>query len=425
MKEMYVRPDGGNRDNALADTLKVIGYLVWIGGFCLGIYLGVEKGKAVSYFSDSSSDFAFSTALLTWIGAFLTGLFPLTFSEILSLLQKGNTIYYVVDGSGMKLPDVDVRKVTDTAETENKEEIPEYSLNNTQSLPFKMTRLRITLDESNSVSAVLGIEWAGVVMVKGILADIQINNIYGDTLTLQGVSFNDIHRKKSGEKELTSEPVRLDNISGVMLKNVVSIDVIVNKYVFDNAVHYPGEEIILPETVTNAAGTSAPGGAYGVSQNDFLYRIEQMRSSKEIFDFVKLLNETGDPIVSEELLKAVTNCAHFEKMYGNNYKECVRKVYRVLGYEYNPPEPVEQKPLTAPTVTAGYNPVQSGASFSKPVMQQSAVSNKDTYDYDWPDDKAASSGRVPEPLYCASCGKRIDEAEAIFCPSCGSMIERY
>lgn len=129
----------------------------------------------------------------------------------------------------------------------------------------------------------------------------------------------------------------------------------------DHEVHLPGESLELPRSgnMQNA----------GVGMRGLLSAIDQMQSAKEIEAYVAQLKDRNDPIVTDELAEIVKQSAYIEKMYGNNYKECAQRIFKLFGFEYKPQD------------------------------------NRNK-------------------VVCRQCGKVIDEPSAAFCTACGTPIVR-
>lgn len=68
--------------NTIALALKGIAWLVFIGGFILGIALSIVPGE--HYYS--RSEFSFGTAMIYWGVSLVSGIFCLGFAEIIQLL---------------------------------------------------------------------------------------------------------------------------------------------------------------------------------------------------------------------------------------------------------------------------------------------------------------------------------------------------
>lgn len=67
------------QNNNVASTLKVIAWIIYIGGFIIGIILA---GTLNIY-----STFSFAVALIYWAIAFISGTISLGFAEIIQLLE--------------------------------------------------------------------------------------------------------------------------------------------------------------------------------------------------------------------------------------------------------------------------------------------------------------------------------------------------
>lgn len=70
-----------NENNKIAQTLKIIAYLIFLFGFIAGIaFANVD----IDYYTEWS----LNIAIIYWVGAFVSGTIFLGFSEIISLLQE-------------------------------------------------------------------------------------------------------------------------------------------------------------------------------------------------------------------------------------------------------------------------------------------------------------------------------------------------
>ena len=63
--------------NRIADVLRIIAILTFVGGFILGLVLG----------GDRYGDFSFMIALICWVASWVSGCFVLGFAKIINLLQ--------------------------------------------------------------------------------------------------------------------------------------------------------------------------------------------------------------------------------------------------------------------------------------------------------------------------------------------------
>lgn len=100
MDKVMIRPEGGSSENTTGQILHSMGWLIWIGGFLLGIYLGNKAGKGMSYFS-GENEFYWNIALITWGSAFITGIVSYGFGEIICLLHLNTSLRYSIE---VKLP---------------------------------------------------------------------------------------------------------------------------------------------------------------------------------------------------------------------------------------------------------------------------------------------------------------------------------
>ncbi len=86
----YQKQDTDSADdsytNTISTALKVIAWIVFIGGFICGIVLGnVEVVKGV-YYTYTDTEFSFAHAFTYWAISFISGMSFLGFAEIIKLL---------------------------------------------------------------------------------------------------------------------------------------------------------------------------------------------------------------------------------------------------------------------------------------------------------------------------------------------------
>ncbi len=79
--------DVSDEDNPIARALKMIAWVIFIGGFVAGIFLGnVEVMKGVHY-QYTDTEFSFAIAFSYWCIALISGTMFLGFAEIIKLLE--------------------------------------------------------------------------------------------------------------------------------------------------------------------------------------------------------------------------------------------------------------------------------------------------------------------------------------------------
>ncbi len=74
--------------NTVSIILKVIAWVIFIGGFVLGIILGYSFGSGVAFYYGYGSEFSALPALICWASAFISGISFLGFAEIIKLLDE-------------------------------------------------------------------------------------------------------------------------------------------------------------------------------------------------------------------------------------------------------------------------------------------------------------------------------------------------
>ena len=82
----YTKMEKRTAYNTVAKVLAVIGWLIYIGGFILGIYYGYRAFEGYLYYIIESEYFPIIT-LCVWASAFVSGTVFLGFAEIIKLLH--------------------------------------------------------------------------------------------------------------------------------------------------------------------------------------------------------------------------------------------------------------------------------------------------------------------------------------------------
>lgn len=349
MKRFTLRRTDGSRHNTTASALHGAAVGIWVWGLIMGFIIGAKIGELSFY---SQSKFSWTAAVAVWGAAFMNGLLVMGFSEIIYLLQENNTQGF----SGEELTAKGTAEKKDSADEQNP---LRFSLDTgNQKLPFSLSDILIARKGTDEVGFTLTAVWPEVAMLPGVLADLQLTNLYGDTSVIQNVSFVRLQRK--GNITLVSDEC-IFKLPDNVLNCLTRVNVVVKKYTFNNEVHLPGESLELPRSgnMQNA----------GVGMRGLLSAIDQMQSAKEIEAYVAQLKDRNDPIVTDELAEIVKQSAYIEKMYGNNYKECAQRIFKLFGFEYKPQD------------------------------------NRNK-------------------VVCRQCGKVIDEPTAAFCTACGTPIVR-
>lgn len=83
----FSKSEEKKENNAVALALKVIAWIIMIGGFIAGIVLGNVEVTKGYYYTYTDTEFSFTIALTYWAVSLISGIFILGFSEIIKLLN--------------------------------------------------------------------------------------------------------------------------------------------------------------------------------------------------------------------------------------------------------------------------------------------------------------------------------------------------
>ncbi|MCR5507671.1 MAG: zinc ribbon domain-containing protein [Lachnospiraceae bacterium] len=448
MRKYTVGPEGGTRSNPVASALNTLAVLTWIGGFILGIFIAYRLSESHVF----GEDFAFTMATFIWGQAFINGLVFRAFAEIIFLLQKGVTVSYAVSAPSQEAPSsssYDHRSYAGDAETEKVFVIEPGD----RQLPFVLKKLWIIPGERSRAALRISVEWVGMIAVQGILADIEITTIYGDTHIMKDVSFTNLIRRRWDNKLNNISDLISDETTCEMplanIGDIKGIRVIVNKYMDHGKIRVANRE---PEYTDDGLNSEDdPSIDYNDRLTVLLNELGRMDSARQVNAFVKELNEEGNPLITPELAELTGKMAYQEKLYGNAHEQCMKKIAEMYGYEYSPKKRKDTPDENADDLDAAdeYSSEEyedSGepqGEYTPDDQIMDEETKKEPEFYDDPDFEVYTSPeqipdeiseyRVPaftdapeasadEPVFCGNCGKKIERRDAVFCPACGTRL---
>lgn len=228
-------PHGGNRFNGFAFALQIIGAVLWSLGGILGLVLGAGLGN-VSSTIFGGSRFMWVTAIVVWSIAFLMGLFPFCFAEIISLLQKNTTLQYLVgldesneqtaekaSHAGVEPFDAKVRRVP-VAESE-------------QEIPFRPIYLTLRKSQASEMEAALSLQTDGGFEVAGVMTDIDFVTFFEERYRAENVSFLWFKSEQGKQKSRFMSC----GLSARVIESVKGVRINVKKYLSADKIYLPGE----------------------------------------------------------------------------------------------------------------------------------------------------------------------------------------
>ncbi len=416
--DLDMAPRGGNRNNGVAWVLKIAAFLAWGGGFIAGIIAGKDAGK-IKYYMDGS-EFSFGTAFLVWIAAFIVGFIPYAFAEIVCLLQEANTIRYagsielpkLYTGTANSSPSSVVQPIDNKGDNNSFE----YRISPSATdglVPFKLKTLKVDAVNVNGYCMRLSLHLKMKRNMHGILTDIDINTIYGDSYHIGNVSFVGF---KDKDFVYTSEGIYCE-IPDSIMNSIKEVFITVNKYVIDEQLYLPGDDSLIRNSSRN-----------WISEADFLNEVSNMGSCKEIAAYIEMLLQDGDPIASDELLSIVRQYAAEEKLlFKPDTRACMKKIRAYFGYEIEPEYAEEEndglKTVVIPTQAS--EPVSGGTIIQGSVEPQAAPGRSKSSNIEIIKERAARNNQLansqPQARYCPKCGKPM-VSDALFCGYCGYKI---
>ena len=381
MKSIKLKPVGGTRGNLAAVILRIVGIIIWILGFKAGIEAGETFGKIGSFLRNglnARDEFEISYALVVWLVTFSMGMLLFAFAEVISLLQQGVTIEYhgEYEAPKIEVPTATSEKGKTERATEKKPESGNYitkfkfSDEDQPDAPFKLRELYFYQEGSQQAGLSLAVGWHRRGSLQGIMGDLSIKSSFGDSLLLQDVSFTGFEKENLG---LFKSGTSLCNIQDSLARSISSARFIVKKYVIDGKMEFPVE-----------GGQTGRKYSGGMSEEDFIDEISEMRSAIEIKKYVDSLASEGEEIISDELVSLVNNYATIERSYGNQFVQAFVKIKEFFGYE----------------TSAGHQPSKAKS----------------------PDASSVANQGRGKSSFCTKCGKAIGTEGSVFCPICGTRL---
>lgn len=100
-----------NKENGVANTLKILAVLIFFCGFVAGMILGRVETTTGYYFSKTETTFSFARAAIYWISTFIAGMLFYGLGEIIQLLsdiqdtqwQKANQLRKTIENQTQQL----------------------------------------------------------------------------------------------------------------------------------------------------------------------------------------------------------------------------------------------------------------------------------------------------------------------------------
>lgn len=373
-KKIMLRPEGGTSINGVASAFIVIAVLVWVGGFIIGLVLGLGVGT-VGYYMGGSR-FSWGSAFLVWLAAFVMGLLPLGLAEIIGLLQKSVTIRYSMDTEEKAMQE----KVLPNASVEVASEkvLPVAVEGSDGKVPFRLLSMKLKRVDASAARIALLLNPEQDVEISGVRGTVEFTTIFEETYTVPNaafVRFRAVQGTRESDYMTCQIPERI-------METIKSVKVNVEKYVYAGKIYVPGEKI----EVNGASVTEEKA-------REFLQSARKYGSARELGKWVEYLGDKNqDPIASEGLKEMIRKCQRSEAYEGKGYEDTLKQLYSFfrleapsdLGQKVSP-ESVKEK---TPAVSQNTN---------KEISQ-------------------------PEYLFCPKCGKKVEKAEAIFCSGCGARL---
>lgn len=384
-KTIYLNPELKNKSpNPIAAILKTLVTVLWIGGAILGIALGFVIG--------SKSHFSFITMIITWAVAFSLGLFPYAFAEIISLLHQANNTSYKIDMSVLNSLTNTVSVGDRTNDSNDKWEYDLDYKDNT--IPFNIKKLNAESVGQEGYLTLLIKPTVAFIVIDAIMVDICVENKLGEPYTLSDIVFTEFERAG----ELLSSSGITCQLTKNMLSNIKSVEIIVKEYSVNKKVYKIGQDEYFFNEKTE-----------GESIDELMATIYQMNSTIEVYKYFEELAAKGSIWATPGLVQTLKKDAEIERLYGNRYQECIKKLeshFRIRHEE----DPKEQ-------------PKETFQSEPKPIdeeLSELPEPESDEYEAQVEEDKNDSG----EIVFCIRCGHKIESADSIFCPKCGERIIR-
>ena len=93
---VYSKLDENFVKNEVANVLKIIAGVIFVGGIITGIAMGVQEIETGYYYTFTEKVFVWSVALVCWVSGFISSALIWGFSEVINLLHKIQLQKYIV-----------------------------------------------------------------------------------------------------------------------------------------------------------------------------------------------------------------------------------------------------------------------------------------------------------------------------------------
>lgn len=304
----------GVKNNSVAELLKSLAWITWIGGGILGFILGLSAGKVASMFY-TSSRFSLTTALLTWGMAFIVGIVPYGFAEIIGLLNFLTTAQYEVVQNNTNDEKNSVEHSNSKKELDSDIQF-EYAVKTNENLPFVVEGLIVT-QRDNQLYVKSSIRNKTSLEITSYIANITIKDLYGKEYVFSDCVFIDF----TGTRLLKSSEV-LINIPVTIPKIIDTIKVDIMQYIIEGKAYKPGTE---PEILKNKIDSDNDSK---MEKDVFLEQIASL-DRKEIISYVNTIkNDT--PYINNELIELIEQQLEAERIYGFGRESTLKSIRKFL-----------------------------------------------------------------------------------------------
>ncbi len=199
-------------------------------------------------------------------------------------------------------------------------------------LPIKPVNMQIT-PQGDKCSAVLTITDITQNNISAISCDVEFTTTLDDYYCFENLPFYDfrlIPDSVRRDKTSAAVPVSLPPEQVGMLK---SVRVTIRKYCDLGVVVIP--EVNDVEWQSNTApkemnSTENDGSAELPFSIQFKLTIKEMKTAKEIYEYCVEYNNTNRGVIPPDLIENVKAMAVKERLYGNMYDECIKKIEKII-----------------------------------------------------------------------------------------------
>ena len=215
-----------------------------------------------------------------------------------------------------------VVKISPDERTVNKKEL-RIPVKGTNDVPFKCSSvLYKKYDEEQAV--MLDIFNPGNEDIVGIRCEVFFKSVFGGYSSLSDMEF--VRFEQRPDRHLVSEEIPC-KISKETMKSLDGAYIVVKKYISGEKVYeIETPEIHSLEDLKNMNTSSVSS----VDIHQLIDELDQFETAKEIYEYVLNISQSNPDSIDAELVELLHKDADFERVYGNNKRDCMMTLNRYI-----------------------------------------------------------------------------------------------